>query len=67
MGERSALCRETRHQPDTEEKLVEDEVLLTAVIHWVQTIGEAANAVSVELWRQYPEVPWRQVIVDGLE
>jgi uncharacterized protein with HEPN domain len=51
-----------RHRPETEEMLVEDEVLLTAVIHWVQTIGEAANAVSTDLRHQHPEVPWRQVV-----
>jgi uncharacterized protein with HEPN domain len=51
-----------RHWPESEEKLVGDEVLLTAVIHWVQTIGEAANAVSSELRAQYLEVPWRQVV-----
>jgi uncharacterized protein with HEPN domain len=51
-----------RHRPETEENLVQDEVLLTAVIHWVQTIGEAANGVSEELRNQYPAVPWRQIV-----
>ena len=51
-----------RYRPETEEKLVQDEVLLTAVIHWVQTIGEAANGVSEELRNQYPAVPWRQIV-----
>jgi uncharacterized protein with HEPN domain len=32
------------------------------VIHWVQTIGEAANAVSQETQRYYPDIPWRQVV-----
>ena len=32
------------------------------MIHWIQTIGEAASAVSAELRRQHPEVPWRQVV-----
>ena len=51
-----------RHRPDSEEAFVGDEVLLTAMIHWVQTIGEAANAVSGELREHHPEVPWRQVV-----
>lgn len=51
-----------RHRPETEDMLIGDEVLLTAVIHWVQTIGEAATAVSADLRRQHPNVPWRQVV-----
>ncbi len=51
-----------RHRPDSEEEFTDDEVLLTAMIHWVQTVGEAANAVSIELRRRHPEVPWRQVV-----
>ena len=51
-----------RHRPDTVEDFVGNEVLLTAVIHWVQTLGEAANAVSEETRSSYPDVPWRQVV-----
>lgn len=51
-----------RHRPETEAELIEDEVLLTAVIHWVQTIGEAANLVSEGLRAEHPEVPWRQIV-----
>ncbi|MBN2114254.1 MAG: DUF86 domain-containing protein [Acidimicrobiia bacterium] len=51
-----------RHRPATEEDFVGDEVLLTATIHWIQTIGEAANAVSEATRRLHPEVPWRQVV-----
>lgn len=35
---------------------------LTAVIHWVQTTGEAANGVSSELRDEHPEVPWREIV-----
>lgn len=51
-----------RHRPETEEELIDDEVLLTAVIHWVQTIGEAANCVSEDLRTEHPQVPWRQIV-----
>jgi uncharacterized protein with HEPN domain len=51
-----------RHRPETEEDLIRDEVLATAVIHWIQTIGEAANGVSESLRAEYPEVPWRQIV-----
>ncbi|MBA2726023.1 MAG: hypothetical protein H0U53_08540 [Actinobacteria bacterium] len=46
-----------RHRPETEAKLLEDEVLVTAIIHWVQTIGEAANGVSENVRTDHPEVP----------
>lgn len=45
-----------RHRPEGE--LVRDEVLLTAVIHWVQTIGEAGEQVGAileELERSSPQ------------
>ena len=50
-----------RHRPDAEREFVDDEVLFTAMVHWVQTIGEAANAVSAGLRTRHPEVLWRQV------
>ena len=51
-----------RHRPDTVDGFIGDEVLLTAVIHWIQTLGEAANGVSEESRSSYPDVPWRQVV-----
>lgn len=51
-----------RHRPETEAELLADEVLLTAIIHWVQTIGEAANGVSESLRADHPEVPWREIV-----
>jgi uncharacterized protein with HEPN domain len=51
-----------RNRSDSEEAFIGNEVLLTAMIHWVQTIGEAANAVSEPLRQRHPDVPWRQVV-----
>lgn len=51
-----------RNRPDSEEAFTGDEVLLTAVIHWIQTIGEAANAISENMRLRYPDIPWRQVV-----
>ena len=51
-----------RHRPETFEDFVEDEVVLTATIHWVQTIGEAANGVTEGLRSKHPDVPWRQIV-----
>ena len=33
-----------------------------AVVHWIQTIGEAASGVSEELRERHPQVPWRQIV-----
>ena len=51
-----------RHLPGSEAELLADEVLLTAVIHWVETTGEAASAISDGLRAEHPEVPWRQIV-----
>jgi uncharacterized protein with HEPN domain len=51
-----------RHRPASEAAFIGDEVLLTAMVHWVQTIGEAANAVSEETRQRHLEVPWRAVV-----
>jgi uncharacterized protein with HEPN domain len=39
-----------------------DELAQTAVIRWIEVIGEAARGVSEELRRAHPEVPWRQIV-----
>lgn len=51
-----------RYLPGSEDELVADEVLLTAIVHWVQTIGEAANAISDGLKAEHPQVRWRQIV-----
>jgi uncharacterized protein with HEPN domain len=51
-----------RHRPEAFEDFVEDEVVRTATIHWVQTIGEAANGISDDLRSKHPDVPWRQIV-----
>ena len=40
----------------------ENEVLRLALIHIIQTIGEAAQHVSLEFREAHPEVPWHEVI-----
>ncbi len=51
-----------RHAPASEEAFMADEVLQAAVLHWVQTIGEAANGVSEEVRGSRPDVPWRKIV-----
>jgi uncharacterized protein with HEPN domain len=38
-------------------------LLQSAVLHWIEIIGEAARGVSDKVRGAYPEVPWR-VITD---
>lgn len=40
-----------------------DELLQSAVLHWIEIIGEAARGVSDKVRAAHPEVPWR-VITD---
>ena len=40
----------------------DDDLAQTAVIRWVEIIGEAAREVSEELRQAHPEVPWRQMV-----
>ena len=35
-----------------------NEMLAMATVHLIELIGEASRAISVELQRQYTEVPW---------
>ena len=39
-----------------------DETLRLALTHIIQTIGEAAQRVSPEFRRIYPQVPWQEII-----
>ncbi|MDN5869600.1 MAG: DUF86 domain-containing protein [Nitrococcus sp.] len=39
-----------------------DEILRLAVVHPIQTIGEAARLVSDDFRRQLPQIPWRQIV-----
>ena len=41
---------------------VADELAQTAVIRWVEVIGEAARALTGEFRRAHHEVPWRQMV-----
>jgi uncharacterized protein with HEPN domain len=38
-----------------------DELLQSAVLHWIQIIGEAARGVSDKVRTARPEVPWRVI------
>lgn len=38
-----------------------DEVLMLALVHLLEVLGEAAKAVSGEVRRQAPTIPWRDL------
>ena len=40
----------------------EDETLLLALTHLVQTFGEAARNVSPAFQDQHPDIPWKEIV-----
>jgi uncharacterized protein with HEPN domain len=44
-----------------EEDLTDDEMLRLAVVHAIQTIGEAAKSVPEDVRNLQPDIPWPQV------
>jgi uncharacterized protein with HEPN domain len=40
----------------------EDEVVQTAVVRWIEIVGEAVRGLSNELREAHPEIPWRQIV-----
>jgi uncharacterized protein with HEPN domain len=49
-------------QSVSHDQYVADEVLRLALVHIIQTIGEAARLVSSELRARHPEIPWPAII-----
>ncbi|MFT4060917.1 MAG: DUF86 domain-containing protein [Edaphocola sp.] len=39
-----------------------DDLLKYAILKQIEIIGEAANSISKELMKKYPEVEWREMI-----
>jgi uncharacterized protein with HEPN domain len=40
----------------------EQELIQVWMVHQLQIIGEATNALSAETLSNYPEIPWKQII-----
>lgn len=45
----------------TEEEFIKDIVLQSAVIRWLEIIGEAAKYVPAEIKEKYTNLPWREM------
>ncbi|MDA3631160.1 DUF86 domain-containing protein [Saccharopolyspora oryzae] len=57
------FAEKIQHRTPRDRKAFEaDEVLQTALLHWIENLGEAANGVDREIQRKHPGVPWRQMI-----
>lgn len=45
----------------TEEEFSENDVLYSAVLRWLEVIGEASKYVDEETKKQYPDIPWKMM------
>lgn len=45
----------------TEQEFIENIVLQSAIIRWLEVIGEAAKYVPQEIKDKYPQVPWKEM------
>ncbi|MER6994001.1 DUF86 domain-containing protein [Saccharopolyspora hirsuta] len=51
-----------RYTPPDEASLAKDEVLQSAMVRFVEIVGEASNHVDKAVQQAHPEVPWRAII-----
>ena len=56
-----AIDRIRRHVQDDRTRFDTDELLQSAVLHWIEIIGEAARGVNDKVRDAHPEVPWRVI------
>jgi uncharacterized protein with HEPN domain len=50
------------HRPATLADLKADVLRSSAILRWLETVGEAAANFSDETRAAHPEVPWREVV-----
>ncbi len=44
------------------ERFQADDLMQNAIMHLIQSIGEAARKVSPEFTQSHPEIPWQEII-----
>lgn len=59
---REALDRIEKYTRRGKDDFMSDELVQVWVIHHLQMIGEAANGISPKIQKQYPDVPWGEII-----
>jgi uncharacterized protein with HEPN domain len=57
----AAIDRIRRYVQDDRTRFDTDELLQSAVLRWIEIIGEAARGVSDKVRAAHPEVPWRVI------
>jgi uncharacterized protein with HEPN domain len=51
-----------RHSRGGRTAFESDELVRTAVVHWIGVIGEAASRLSDEFREGHPDIPWPEII-----
>ncbi len=57
-----AIERIKRQTAQGRARFEEDEVVQTAVVRWIEIVGEAVRGLSDKLRDAHPEIPWRQIV-----
>lgn len=57
-----AIAKIQKYAARGREAFDNDELVQTWIVHHIQLIGEAANAVSDDLQKRHPEIAWPQII-----
>jgi uncharacterized protein with HEPN domain len=57
-----ALAAIERYVVQGRQAFDEQELIQVWIVHHLQIIGEAANALSDDLIQQYSEIPWAQIV-----
>lgn len=58
----SAIEAIERHRVASPQELAEQELIQSHYIRFLSVIGEAANRTSSQLRKDYPSVPWRDLV-----
>jgi len=57
-----ALERIDRYAREGRERLAQDELVQTWVLHNLQIVGESCRALSAQFRDAHPEIPWSRIV-----